>query len=62
MVTEQMRAEKLRKRGERLANMKPGARRAITEGIIARKNPMDVMKEEYERRKYERQQKYKDKH
>ena len=41
--------------------MKPGARRAITEGIAMHKSPLDVMREEHSRRKYERQQKYKSK-
>ena len=60
-VTEQMRAEKLRKKINKVVNLKPGARRAMHEGLMARKSPVDVMKEEYSRRKYERKQKYKSK-
>jgi hypothetical protein len=41
--------------------MKPSARRAIIEGITLKKHPLDVMKEEYDRRKFEREQKYKPK-
>jgi len=58
-VTEQMRAEKLRKKVNKVKNMKPGARKAITEGVAMKKHPMDVMREEYNRRKYEREQKKK---
>lgn len=53
--------EKAKKRLKRLEQMKPGARRAITEGIAHHKSILDVMRDEAERRKYERQQKYKDK-
>ena len=56
-----MRAEKLRKKINKVVNLKPGARRAMHEGLMARKSPVDVMKEEYSRRKYERKQKYKSK-
>jgi len=55
----QMEDERRRKKANKVANMKPGARRAIYEGLIARKGPLDVMKEEYVRRKYGRQQKQK---
>jgi len=47
--------ERAKKKANKLANMKPGARKAITEGLASRKGPMQVMKEEYERRKYERE-------
>jgi len=57
----QMEDERRRKRANKLASLKPGARRAIHEGLLARKSPVDVMKEEYSRRKYERQQKQKGK-
>jgi len=53
-VTEQMKAEKKRKKIHKFKHMKPGAKRAITEGLILRKNPMSVMREEYDRRKYNR--------
>ena len=59
--TEQQKAEKLRKKQNKMVNMKPGARKAIIEGVALKKNPLDVMKDEYERRKYERKQKAKDK-
>ncbi len=58
-VTEQMRAEKLRKHHQRIVDMKPGAGRAIVEGLSMRKKPLDVMREEYERRKRFREEKYK---
>lgn len=49
--------ERKRKKADGLANMKPGARRAIVEGLMARDNPIGVAKKEYSRRKYEREQK-----
>lgn len=60
IVTEQMRAEKLRRKQNKYANMKPGARKAIHDGLVMRKSPLDVMKDEYSRRKFEREQKCKD--
>jgi len=57
IVTEQMRADKLRKKNDWVANMKPGALRSITVGLKTKASPLDVMKEEYERRKYERNNK-----
>lgn len=56
-VTEQMKAEKLRKRKEKLGNLKPGAISSIRVGLAARSGPLDVMKGEYSRRKYERKKK-----
>ena len=38
-----------------LVNMKPGARKAIKAGLIMKKKPLEVMRDEYERRKYERE-------
>jgi len=58
-VTEQMRAEKLRRKINKRMNMKPGARQAIVHGIALKKNPMEVMSEEYNRRKAVREQKKK---
>jgi len=55
----QLRDERKRKKQNKIKNMKPGARRTISEGIATKKNPWSVMKEEYSRRKYEREQKYK---
>jgi len=57
--TEQMKAEKLRKKANKLKHMKPGARKAMIEGVAMKKSPMAVMRDEYSRRKYERQQKKK---
>ena len=59
-VTQQMKADKLCKRMKKAKDHTPGAVKAISEGIAFKKSPLDVMKEEYERRKYEREQKYKD--
>ena len=59
--TEQMKAEKLRKKSYNLLHMKPGARQAIVSGMMLRKSPLDVMKEEYSRRRYVREQKKKTK-
>lgn len=59
--TEQMKAERLRKKMDNLLHMKPGARQAIVHGLAMKKHPMEVMKEEYSRRKFEREQKKKDK-
>ena len=56
-VTEQMRAEKKRKKLNKLVHMKPGARQAIVHGMMAKKTPMEVMREEYDRRKSEREKK-----
>ena len=61
VVTEQMRADRKRKKMDNLIHMKPGARQAIVHGMMMKKNPMNVMKEEYSRRRYERKQKKKDK-
>jgi len=61
VVTEQMRAERLRKRIDKRIDMKPGARKTISEGIALRKSPLDVMHEEYNRRRFEREQKNKQK-
>ena len=60
-VTGQMKADKMRKKMDNLIHMKPGARQAITHGLMMRKKPLDVMKEEYSRRLYEREQKKKEK-
>jgi hypothetical protein len=55
VVTEQMKAERLRRRSDKLFNMKPGARKAIVEGLKLHKSPLQVMKDEYDRRKFERE-------
>jgi len=56
-ITEQMKADKLRKRQNSLKDAKPGAVTAIRSGLVTRASPLDVMKEEYNRRKYERKNK-----
>jgi len=61
VVTEQMRAEKLRKKINKRINMKPGARQAISHGLALRSSPMSVMKGELHRRRSEREQKNKEK-
>jgi hypothetical protein len=58
IITEQQRAEKLRKKKQQIKHMKPGSARAIKEGLLMHKSPMEVMKEEYDRRKYNREKKY----
>lgn len=60
-VTEQMKAEKMRKKINKRINMKPGARQAIVHGMAMKRSPVDVMKEEYNRRVYEREQKRQEK-
>lgn len=55
--SEQRRAEKLRKKKEKLKYMKPGAIRAIREGLATRDTVMGVMRKEWERRKSEQKQK-----
>jgi len=57
--TLQMQAEKQRKKIKRHQNRNPGAVKAIEEGLICKSNPLDVMKKEYHRRKYERTKKTK---
>ena len=58
--TEQQKAERLRKKTQKRINMKPGAKKAILDGLDERTNPMEVMRREYTRRKYEREQKKKE--
>ena len=55
----QLEDERKRKKQRKFENMKPGARHAIVEGMILKKHPLDVMRDEYDRRKYEREKKYK---
>jgi DNA-binding transcriptional regulator YiaG len=57
---EQKHAEKLRHKHQRIVDMKPGAVKAIREGLAMHKKPLQVMKDEYERRKTEREQKKND--
>jgi len=54
-ISEQRKAEKLRKQKQKISDMKPGSITAIRKGLMTKANPLDVMKEEYARRKYERE-------
>ena len=58
-VTRQMHDEKARRKAKKFLDMKPGAVKAIRHGLATKANPIDVMKAEYDRRKYEREQKQK---
>jgi hypothetical protein len=58
VVSEQIHAEKLRRQANRISSLKPGAKKAIFEGLAMKKSPFDVMRDEYDRRKYERIKKY----
>ena len=57
-VTEQMRAEKLRRHRQKVVDMRPGAAKAIVEGLELHKGPLDVMRDEYSRRKLLREERY----
>jgi len=52
--TIQMKAEKQRRKLDNVLHMQPGARKTIKEGYLMKKKPLDVMKEEYYRRKQKR--------
>ena len=56
IVSEQKKAERLRQKANKLVSMKPGARKAIVEGLAMKKTTMQVMREEYERRKQLREE------
>ena len=56
--TEQQRAKKLRRKANKISSMKPGACRAIVEGIAMKRTLWEVAGDEYRRRKYERKKKY----
>jgi len=53
-ITEQKRAENARKKIKRLQNAKPSAITTMRKGLVSKSSPIDVMKEEWHRRKYER--------
>lgn len=58
MVSEQMRAESLRKKNEKLLTGKASAFNTIRKHLLMRTtNPFEVAKDEYIRRKYERKNK-----
>lgn len=56
---EQLRAERLREKQKRVSELPPGVKRTILEGLMYRKSPLEVMREEWDRRKYEREKKKK---
>ena len=55
-VTEQMKAERKRKRLQKMKYAEPGT---ITFGLHYKQNPIDFMKDSYERRKLNRESKKK---
>ena len=55
--SEQLRAERLRKKRKRLTDMKPGTLKAMRSGMAMKKKPFQIMQEEYERRKTNRESK-----
>lgn len=57
-VTQQQKAERMRKKSNKYQDMKPGARKAIHDGLVMKQTPWEVMKAENSRRKYEREKKY----
>lgn len=58
IVTEQIRAERLRKKKHKMGNYEPGM---IRYGLAVKQNPIDLMKDAYERRQHKRKEKQKDK-
>ena len=55
MVTEQMRADKLRKKRRKVLDGKPGAVNTMRRHLLMQtRNPLDVMRDEWSRRKNER--------
>ena len=56
-ISEQKRAEKLRKKIKNIQDAKPGAVKAIRSGLMTNAKPLEVMRREYDRRKYERDHK-----
>jgi len=57
-VSEQMRAEKLRKKKQSIKNAKPSTISSVRTGLFLKQSPLEVMKVEYDRRKYERKNKF----
>jgi len=53
-ITLQLKDEKARRKQHRLKNMKEGSWKTIQNGLAVHASPMDVMREEYNRRKHER--------
>lgn len=52
VVTEQMKAEKYRKKAEKMKYLEPGT---IRYGLVHRQGVLDLMKDAYERRKNKRE-------
>lgn len=52
--TVELQIERRQRRQKKLLERKPGAVKAITEGLVLKKNPLEVMRDEYHRRRYER--------
>ena len=55
------RIKREQRKKKKMLQSKPGAVRAIREGLMLRKTPMQVMKEEYNRRRYERKKRREEK-
>jgi len=56
-VTEQMKAERLRKKGKRMSRYEPGT---IRYGIAHKQSPIELMGDAYQRRKEKREEKEQD--
>jgi len=56
-ITEQKRAENMRKKINRIQDAKPSAITTMRRGFMTKANPIEVMREEYDRRKQERESK-----
>jgi len=56
-VSQQMKDKKQRDKLKKAMDRKPGAIKAITDGIVLKKTPWQVMRDEYNRRKFERENK-----
>ena len=56
-VTEQMKAEKLRKKGKRMSMYEPGT---IRYGLVHKQNPLELMEDVKQRRKNKRELKEKE--
>jgi len=52
VVTEQMKADKLRRKGKRMSMYEPGT---IRYGLAHKQNPLELMEDAKQRRKYKRE-------
>lgn len=57
-MSEQQKAERFRKKQNKLKNMKDGTKKNFLIHFDRKSNPLVFMKDEYSRRKYERNNKY----